>query len=139
MLVSLVTDSQSALVSISETDIHAVSGLLKLYLRELPEPLFTDYLYNDFVETYGTYGQQLLTPKLGRPQCFAHKTTLPRRNFRTESYVNVCKCEAVYLLREDDRTFVDVSQGVVLIEVRKGLWVKCTAAILFYTADSLNQ
>jgi len=48
-----VLDSQSALVSIADVDIHAVSGLLKLYLRELPEPLFTDGLYNDFVEAYG--------------------------------------------------------------------------------------
>lgn len=30
-------------------DMHAVSGLLKLYLRELPEPLLTTELHRDFL------------------------------------------------------------------------------------------
>ena len=30
-------------------DVHAATGLLKLYFRELAEPLFTDDLYDDFV------------------------------------------------------------------------------------------
>jgi len=47
------SDSQSALVQIAEADIHAVAGLLKLYLRDLPEPLFTDDLYPSFVEANG--------------------------------------------------------------------------------------
>ena len=47
------TDSQSAIVLVSETDIHAVAGLLKMYLRDLPEPLFTDELYPKFVEANG--------------------------------------------------------------------------------------
>lgn len=42
----------------AEADIHAVAGLLKLYLRDLPEPLFTDDLYPKFVEANG------------RPVCF---------------------------------------------------------------------
>ncbi|CAG0884179.1 unnamed protein product [Darwinula stevensoni] len=33
-------------------DIHAVTGVLKLYLRELPEALFTDPLYPQFSTTY---------------------------------------------------------------------------------------
>ena len=37
----------------AEADIHAVAGLLKLYLRDLPEPLFTDDLYPKFVEANG--------------------------------------------------------------------------------------
>ena len=47
------SDSQSALVQVAEADIHAVAGLLKLYLRDLPEPLFTDDLYPKFVEANG--------------------------------------------------------------------------------------
>ena len=40
-------------------DIHAVTGLLKLYLRELPEALFTDPLYPQFSTTYsGLDGQR---------------------------------------------------------------------------------
>jgi len=40
-------------VQVAEADIHAVAGLLKLYLRDLPEPLFTDDLYPNFVEANG--------------------------------------------------------------------------------------
>lgn len=39
----------------SETDIHAVAGLLKRYFRELPDPLFTDELYMSFVQALGKY------------------------------------------------------------------------------------
>ncbi|EDO47441.1 predicted protein [Nematostella vectensis] len=45
-------NSQSALVLVSEADIHAVAGLFKMYLRDLPEPLFTDELYDKFVKAY---------------------------------------------------------------------------------------
>lgn len=47
------SDSQSALVQVAESDIHAVAGLLKMYLRDLPEPLFTDRLYHEFVKAKG--------------------------------------------------------------------------------------
>ena len=33
----------------SEMDVNAIAGTLKLYFRELPEPLFTDELYSNFV------------------------------------------------------------------------------------------
>lgn len=32
----------------SEMDVNAIAGTLKLYFRELPEPLFTDELYPNF-------------------------------------------------------------------------------------------
>ena len=32
----------------SEMDVNAIAGTLKLYFRELPEPLFTDDLYPNF-------------------------------------------------------------------------------------------
>ncbi|CAK8696079.1 unnamed protein product [Clavelina lepadiformis] len=34
----------------AQDDIHAVAGALKQYLRELPDPLLTHYLYNDFLK-----------------------------------------------------------------------------------------
>ncbi|KAB7505049.1 Active breakpoint cluster region-related protein, partial [Armadillidium nasatum] len=37
---------------VKEVDIHSVTGLLKLYLRELPEALFTDELYPRFFEAF---------------------------------------------------------------------------------------
>ncbi|XP_065054507.1 active breakpoint cluster region-related protein-like [Rhopilema esculentum] len=40
---------QSAALNLAEADINAVAGLVKLYLRELPEPLFTNALYPRFV------------------------------------------------------------------------------------------
>jgi len=46
-------NSQSALVQVAEADIHAVAGLLKMYLRDLPEPLFTDDRYSKFVASNG--------------------------------------------------------------------------------------
>ena len=33
-------------------DPHTVAGLLKLYFRELPEPLLTFDLYDDFIESH---------------------------------------------------------------------------------------
>ncbi|XP_051951066.1 breakpoint cluster region protein-like [Xyrauchen texanus] len=37
-------------VMMSEMDVNAIAGTLKLYFRELPEPLFTDELYSNFTE-----------------------------------------------------------------------------------------
>ncbi|XP_056677144.1 breakpoint cluster region protein isoform X2 [Monodelphis domestica] len=37
-------------VMMSDMDVNAIAGTLKLYFRELPEPLFTDALYPSFAE-----------------------------------------------------------------------------------------
>ncbi|XP_031995316.1 breakpoint cluster region protein [Hylobates moloch] len=37
-------------VMMSEMDVNAIAGMLKLYFRELPEPLFTDEFYPNFAE-----------------------------------------------------------------------------------------
>lgn len=34
-------------------DVNAIAGTLKLYFRELPEPLFTDELYPNFAGGIG--------------------------------------------------------------------------------------
>ena len=39
-----------------EVDIHSVTGILKLYLRELPEALFTDALYPKFFQAFNNQG-----------------------------------------------------------------------------------
>ena len=44
-----------------DTDIHAVAGLLKRYFRELPDPLFTDALYMNFVQALGKLRTQFNT------------------------------------------------------------------------------
>ena len=40
----------------AQDDIHAVAGALKLYLRELPEPMLTFDLYDKWKDAAGYYG-----------------------------------------------------------------------------------
>lgn len=47
------TDNKDVSVMMSEMDVNAIAGTLKLYFRELPEPLFTDELYANFTEGIG--------------------------------------------------------------------------------------
>lgn len=42
------SDNKDVSVMMSEMDVNAIAGTLKLYFRELPEPLFTDELYPNF-------------------------------------------------------------------------------------------
>ncbi|XP_066997910.2 active breakpoint cluster region-related protein [Anabrus simplex] len=51
---SFETNSYEAEQLLKEVDIHSVTGILKLYLRELPEALFTDELYPKFLEAFNT-------------------------------------------------------------------------------------
>lgn len=39
----------------AERDVHAITGLLKLYFRELAEPVFPEVLYHDFIVAASTY------------------------------------------------------------------------------------
>lgn len=48
-------DNKDVSVMMSEMDVNAIAGTLKLYFRELPEPLFTDELYPNFAEGIGAY------------------------------------------------------------------------------------
>ncbi|XP_062816796.1 active breakpoint cluster region-related protein isoform X2 [Anolis carolinensis] len=43
-------NSKDILMMLSDMDINAIAGTLKLYFRELPEPLLTDRLYPAFME-----------------------------------------------------------------------------------------
>ena len=54
-LFSPYTDAVAMDVS-DENDVHALTGLLKLYFRELSEPAFTDSLYPRFIEAGSTFG-----------------------------------------------------------------------------------
>ncbi|XP_075960545.1 breakpoint cluster region protein [Anarhichas minor] len=42
------SNNRDVSVMMSEMDVNAIAGTLKLYFRELPEPLFTDDLYPNF-------------------------------------------------------------------------------------------
>ncbi|CAH1185275.1 unnamed protein product [Phyllotreta striolata] len=49
---SFETNSYEAEQLLKEVDIHSVTGILKLYLRELPEALFTNELYPELFEAF---------------------------------------------------------------------------------------
>lgn len=49
----LCPDNKDVSVMMSEMDVNAIAGTLKLYFRELPEPLFTDEFYPNFAEGIG--------------------------------------------------------------------------------------
>lgn len=62
---SFETNSYEAEQLLKEVDIHSVTGILKLYLRELPEALFTDNLYPQLFEAYSSsQGNPLIRLKL---------------------------------------------------------------------------
>ncbi|XP_060643593.2 rho GTPase-activating protein 25 [Anolis sagrei] len=67
-----------------DTDVHTVASLLKLYLRELPEPVIPRSQYEDFLlcgqllAANETKGRQLLSKQLG---------LLPRDNYNLLSYI----------------------------------------------------
>lgn len=51
-----ISDSYEAEQLLKEVDIHSVTGILKLYLRELPEALFTDSSYPKFFQAFNSQG-----------------------------------------------------------------------------------
>lgn len=50
-----IADNYEAEQLLKEVDIHSVTGILKSYLRELPEALFTDLLYPKLFDIYNKY------------------------------------------------------------------------------------
>nr|CAA21413.1 EG:23E12.2 [Drosophila melanogaster] len=48
-------DAYEAEQLLREVDIHSVTGILKTFLRELPEALFTDQLYPRFFDTFSAF------------------------------------------------------------------------------------
>lgn len=65
LYISFFPDAYEAEQLLKEVDIHSVTGVLKLYLRELPEALFTDALYPELLKAWGAtqvrikYSQQV--------------------------------------------------------------------------------
>lgn len=49
------SDNRDVSLMMREMDVNAIAGTLKLYFRELPEPLFTDELYPNFAGGIGWY------------------------------------------------------------------------------------
>ncbi|KAG5834931.1 hypothetical protein ANANG_G00266780 [Anguilla anguilla] len=65
-------------VLMSEMDVNAIAGTLKLYFRELPEPLFTDELYANFA------GGIALSDSVAKESCMLNLLlSLPEPNLLT--------------------------------------------------------
>uniref|UniRef100_A0A8C6UTK2 ABR activator of RhoGEF and GTPase n=1 Tax=Neogobius melanostomus TaxID=47308 RepID=A0A8C6UTK2_9GOBI len=72
------TNTKDILMMLSDMDINAIAGTLKLYFRELPEPLLTDRLYPAFME--GT----ALSDPAAKENCMMHLLrSLPEPNLMT--------------------------------------------------------
>ncbi|GAA6107359.1 rho GTPase-activating protein 22 isoform X3 [Tachysurus ichikawai] len=70
----------------SNTDVHTVASLLKLYLRELPEPVIPFNKYEDFL----TCAQLLLKDEdVGLSELTKQVNTLPQANYNLLKYI--CK------------------------------------------------
>lgn len=54
-LVPLFSDEKLDLNDSKWEDIHVITGALKMFFRELPEPLFTFNHFNDFVNAISKY------------------------------------------------------------------------------------
>ncbi|KAL3856236.1 hypothetical protein ACJMK2_011013 [Sinanodonta woodiana] len=80
-------------MQIGDVDIHAVTGVLKLYFRELPEPLFTDANYHQFLHLVE------LSDEEAKEKCMLELLhSLPEPNYYTivhmiEHLVGVAKME----------------------------------------------
>ncbi|XP_006625613.2 rho GTPase-activating protein 25 [Lepisosteus oculatus] len=68
----------------SDTDVHTVASLFKLYLRELPQPVVPWCQYEDFLDC-----SQLLSTnqELGRVKIEKQISLLPRANYKLLSYI----------------------------------------------------
>lgn len=67
-----------------DTDVHTVASLLKLYLRELPEPVVPWIQYEDFL----LCGQTLdMDQKKGHQDLLKQLSLLPRDNYNLLSYI----------------------------------------------------
>nr|XP_029494060.1 rho GTPase-activating protein 25-like [Oncorhynchus nerka] len=67
-----------------DTDVHTVASLLKLYLRELPEPVVPWTQYQDFLDC-----SPMLDPNsaVGRERLEKQISLLPRANYNLLSYI----------------------------------------------------
>uniref|UniRef100_A0A8D3BDR2 ABR activator of RhoGEF and GTPase n=1 Tax=Scophthalmus maximus TaxID=52904 RepID=A0A8D3BDR2_SCOMX len=72
------TNTKDILMMLSDMDINAIAGTLKLYFRELPEPLLTDRLHPAFMEGIA------LSDPAAKENCMMHLLrSLPDPNLMT--------------------------------------------------------
>lgn len=72
----------AAMNQVEEADIHALTGVLKLYFRELPEPLFTDKQYKSFTQAVELKDEE------GKEKCMLELLhSLPDANYYTIAFM----------------------------------------------------
>lgn len=81
---SFESNSYEAEQLLKEVDIHSVTGILKLYLRELPEALYTDQLYPTLLEAFNQSNGNLIRRMELLKDCF---TKLPQQNKATIQFI----------------------------------------------------
>ncbi|CAH1155600.1 unnamed protein product [Phaedon cochleariae] len=81
---SFETNSYEAEQLLKDVDIHSVTGILKLYLRELPEALFTDHMYPELLEAFNQSNGNLKRRIELLKGCFSK---LPQQNSETISCI----------------------------------------------------
>ncbi|KAJ8005844.1 hypothetical protein DPEC_G00122130 [Dallia pectoralis] len=80
----------------SDTDVHTVASLFKLYLRELPEPVIPWTQYQDFLDC-----SPMLDPNsaAGRERLEKQISLLPRTNYNLLSYI----CRFLFEVQENSK------------------------------------
>nr|XP_023012367.1 active breakpoint cluster region-related protein [Leptinotarsa decemlineata] len=81
---SFETNSYEAEQLLKEVDIHSVTGILRLYLRELPEALFTDQRYPELLEAFNNTNGNLKKRTELLNECFSK---LPEPNKQTITFI----------------------------------------------------
>lgn len=62
-----------------EVDIHSVTGILKSYLRDLPEALFTDQNYQRFFDTFNKFSSLNENQRIRELQTIFNELPMPNR------------------------------------------------------------
>lgn len=134
-------DNYEAEQLLKEVDIHSVTGILKSYLRELPEALFTDLLYPKLFDIYNKYSNFNETGRIDDLQrAFAELPEANREsiNFILEHlirYDSIARYAFSNRLRLNDFfNFAEFINKKPKIKCRYTIWLWCSVR-LYYDRD----
>ncbi len=111
---------------LSDMDINAIAGTLKLYFRELPEPLLTDRLYPAFMEGIGVW------PWVIKVSVSHHRALRKELNFPTWKRWGLKWKSCPAIIWSD--IFSSSSQRSQTRQLRRTAW--CTSCAPFLTPTS---
>lgn len=94
-------------------DVHVIAGVLKSYLRDLPEPLLTYYLYDEFVS-----GAQLPSEDGRRKAILSAVKKLPKSNYQNVRYLS----KFLSILAQNEPTNKMTSQNIAIVMSPNLLW-----------------